>query len=141
VPPRIEDHQAPPGATKVMMDLQHYVDTCGLEPALIELAKLRASPINGCAFCIHMHTKDARAMGENNQRLYTLSAWPEAPFDTDRERAALVWTDAVTLIADGHVPDEVYAQVREHFSEQALVNLTMAVVAINGWNRLAISFR
>jgi AhpD family alkylhydroperoxidase len=117
------------------------VDNCGLEPALIELVKLRASQINGCAFCIDMHTKDARAMGETEQRLYALSAWREAPFYTDRERAALAWTDAVTLVADGHVPDEVYTHVRQHFSQQELVNLTMAGIAINGWNRLAISFR
>jgi AhpD family alkylhydroperoxidase len=118
VPPRIEDHQAPPGATKVMTDLQHYVDTCGLEPALLELAKLRASQINGCAFCIDRHTKDASAMGESEQRLYALNAWHEAPFDTDRERATLAWTEAVTLVADGHVPDDVYAHVRQHSSEQ-----------------------
>jgi AhpD family alkylhydroperoxidase len=138
---RIDYHKAPPGAAKVMMDLQYYVDGCGLEPALLELVKLRASQINGCAFCIDMHTKDARAMGETEQRLYALNAWHEAPFYTDRERAALAWTEAVTLVADGHVPDDVYAHVRQHFSEQELVNLTMAVVAINGWNRLAISFR
>jgi AhpD family alkylhydroperoxidase len=139
--PRIDYHKAPPGATKAMLDLQKYVDNCGLEPALIELVKLRASQINGCAFCIDMHTKDARAMGETEQRLYALSAWREAPFYTDRERAALAWTDAVTLVADGHVPDEVYTHARQHFSQQELVNLTMAGVAINGWNRLAISFR
>lgn len=138
---RIDYHKAPPGAAKVMMDLQHYVDGCGLEPALLELVKLRASQINGCAFCIDMHTKDARAMGETEQRLYALNAWHEAPFYMDRERAALAWTEAVTLVADGHVPDDVYAHARQHFSEQELVNLTMAVVAINGWNRLAISCR
>ena len=111
------------------MGLRHYVDGCGLEPALLELVKPRASQINGCAFCIDMHTKDARAMGETEQRLYALNAWHEAPFYTDRERAALAWTEAVTLVADGHVPDEVYAHARQHFSEQELVNLTM------GWSR------
>jgi AhpD family alkylhydroperoxidase len=105
------------------------------------LIKTRASQINGCAYCIDMHTKEARAKGESEQRLYLLNAWREAPFYTDRERAALAWTEAVTLVADGHVPDEVYEQARVQFSEQELVNLTMAIVAINGWNRLAISFR
>jgi AhpD family alkylhydroperoxidase len=139
--PRIDYHKAPSGAKKVMLDLQHYVDHCGLEPALLELVKLRASQINGCAFCIDMHTKDARVMGETEQRLYGLSAWQEAPFYTERERAVLAWTEAVTLVADSHVPDGVYAHVRQHVSEQELVNLTLAAVAINGWNRLAISFR
>ena len=139
--PRIDYHQAPPGAAKVMMDLQRYVDECGLEPALLELVKLRASQINGCVFCIDMHMKDARAMGESEQRLHALNAWHEAPFYTARERAALAWTEAVTLVSDGHVPDEVYAHVRQHFNEQELMNLTMAVVAINGWNRLAVSCR
>jgi AhpD family alkylhydroperoxidase len=141
MPPRIDDHQAPPGAAKVMWDLQHSVDTGGLEPARLELVKLLASQINGCAFCIDSHAEDARAMGETEQRLCALKAWPEAPFYTARERVALAWTEAVTLVADGQVPDDVYAHARQHFSEQELVNLTMAVVAINGWNRLAISFR
>lgn len=126
---------------KVMRAVQQYVDESGLEPRLLGLVKLHASQINGCAYCIDMHTKDARAMGETEQRLYALSAWREAPFYSERERAALEWTDAVTLIADDRVPDETYESVRRQFNEQDLVNLTMAVVAINGWNRLAISFR
>lgn len=124
-----------------MMALEKYVNQSGLERPLIELVKLRASQINGCAYCIDMHTKDARAAGESEQRLYALTAWRETPFYSERERAALAWTEAVTLIADGHVPDEVYEQARTQFSEKELVDLTMAVIAINGWNRLAISFR
>jgi len=138
---RLDFTKAAPGALKVMLDLQAYVNQCGLEPSLVELVKLRASQINGCAYCIDMHSKDARAGGETEQRLYALDAWRETPFYSDRERAALAWTEAVTLIADGHVPDRVYNEVREHFTEQEMVNLTLAVIAINGWNRLAISFR
>jgi AhpD family alkylhydroperoxidase len=139
--PRIDYNSVAPEALKAMYSLESYVRRSGLEPTLIELIKLRASQINGCAFCIDMHTKDARAHGETEQRLYLLSAWREAPFYTDRERAALEWTEAVTLVAEGHVPDSVYERVREQFSEKEMVNLTMAVVAINSWNRLAISFR
>lgn len=138
---RIDYNNVAPEALKVMYGLEAYVRRSGLEPSLLELIKLRASQINGCAFCIDMHTKDARARGESEQRLYLLDAWREAPFYTERERAALEWTEAVTLITNGHVPDSLYERVREQFSEQELVNLTMAVVAINGWNRLAISFR
>ncbi len=124
-----------------MQGLEKYVAECGLEQSLLELVRTRASQINGCAYCLDMHTKDARANGESEQRLYALPAWKEAPFYTERERAALLWTEALTLIADNHVPDEVYEQVRQHFSEAELINLTLAVVAINGWNRIAISFR
>jgi AhpD family alkylhydroperoxidase len=113
----------------------------GLEPSLVELIKLRASLINGCAYCIDMHTKDTRAEGETEQRLYVVSAWRETPFFTDRERAALEWTEAVTLVSQDHVPDSVYERARQHFTEKELVDLTMAIIAINGWNRLAISFR
>jgi len=112
-----------------------------LDPSLIELVKMRSSQINGCAYCIDMHSKDARAAGETEQRLYALNAWRETPFFSDRERAALAWTEAVTLVSEGHVPDDVYAEASKQFSEEELVNLTMAVVAINGWNRLAIAFR
>jgi len=112
-----------------------------LDPSLIELVKMRSSQINGCAYCIDMHSKDARAAGETEQRLYALNAWRETPFFSDRERAALAWTEAVTLVSEGHVPDEVYAEASKQFYEEELVNLTMAVVAINGWNRLAIAFR
>ena len=138
---RIDYMEVAPGAMKTMYGLEKYLAACGLEPVLIDLIKLRASQINGCAYCIDMHTKDARARGESEQRLYELDAWRETPFYTDRERAALAWTEAVTLIAVEHVPDEVYKQAREQFTEQELVNLTLALVAINGWNRFAISFR
>ncbi len=111
------------------------------EPSLIELVKMRASQINGCAYCLDMHSKDARAAGETEQRLYALNAWRETPFFTDRERAALEWTEALTLVAEDHVPDEVYEEARKHFAEEELVNLSMAIVSINGWNRLAIAFR
>jgi AhpD family alkylhydroperoxidase len=113
----------------------------GLERSLYELVKTRASQINGCAYCIDMHTKDARKAGETEQRLYTLSAWRETPFYSDRERAALAWTEALTLITENEVPDSLYEATREHFNEQEIVALTMAIVAINGWNRLAIGFR
>ena len=126
---------------RAMVALQDYVDDRGLEPLLLELVKMRASQINGCAYCIDMHSKDARAMGENEQRLYELNAWREAPFYNERERAALLWTEELTLISQNHVPDAVYEEVRQHFSEEELVNLTLAIVAINGWNRLAIGFR
>ena len=139
--PRMAYAKAAPGVYKTMLALESYLSDCGLEPALLDLVRLRASQINGCAFCIDMHWKDLRAAGESEQRLYELNAWRETPFYTDRERAALAWTEAVTLITEGHVPDEVYAQARAQFSEAELANLTLAVVAINGWNRLAISFR
>jgi AhpD family alkylhydroperoxidase len=139
--PRIAYGDVASGAVKVMYGLEAYVRQSGLEPSLLELVKLRASQINGCAYCIDMHTKDARARGESEQRLYALVAWRETPFYSERERAALLWTEAVTLIAEGHVPDAVYEEARRAFTEEELVNLTMAVVAINGWNRLAISFR
>jgi AhpD family alkylhydroperoxidase len=124
-----------------MLGLERFVRGCGLEHPLLELVKTRASQINGCAYCIDMHTKDARAAGETEQRLYGLSAWREAPFYTDRERAALEWTEALTLISEDEISDELYARVRERFSEEEIVNLTMAIVAINGWNRLAVPFR
>lgn len=139
--PRIKYATVAPGALKAMGALEAYVGQSGLERPLVELVKLRASQINGCAYCIDMHTKDARAAGESEQRLYGLTAWRETPFYTDRERAALAWTEAVTQVADGHVPDDVFEQAREQFGEKELVDLTTAIVAINGWNRLAISFR
>ena len=138
---RIDPSKIPVGAMKPMYRLEEYLKKCGLKSSLLDLVKLRASQINGCAFCIDMHTKDARARGESEQRLYLLDAWRESPFYSERERAALEWTEAVTLVASGHVPDSVYERAREQFTEPELVNLTMAVVAINGWNRLAISFR
>ncbi len=124
-----------------MYGLEKYVRQSGLEHSLLELVKTRASQINGCAYCIDMHTKDARALGETEQRLYGLSAWRETPFYSERERAGLEWTEALTLISQNHVPDELYERVRQQFTEAELINLTLAVVAINGWNRLAISFR
>jgi AhpD family alkylhydroperoxidase len=125
-----------------MAALEGYVrNSSRLEPALLELVRVRASQINGCAFCIDMHTQDARAHGEAEQRLYALSAWRDTPFFTDRERAALAWTEAITLISHDHAPDDVYATVQQRFTEEELVHLTLAIVAINGWNRLAISFR
>jgi AhpD family alkylhydroperoxidase len=139
--PRIVARKVAPGAIEAMNGLEAYLEECGLEPSLLDLVRTRASQINGCAYCIDMHTKDARAQGESEQRLYALNAWRETPFYTDRERAALAWTEALTLITEGHVPDKVYEQVRRHFTEQELVNLTLAVVSINGWNRIAISFR
>ena len=132
---------APAGAAQAMFGLEKYVRNCGLEHSLLELMKMRASQINGCAYCLDMHSKDARAAGETEQRLYALNAWRETPFFTDRERAGLEWTEALTLVSANHVPGEVYASVREQFSETEIVNLSMAVVAINGWNRLMISFR
>jgi AhpD family alkylhydroperoxidase len=138
--PRIDYHHAA-GAYQVMAGLEKYVRNCGLEHSLLELVKTRASQINGCAYCIDMHTKDARAAGETEQRLYALSAWRETPFYSDRERAALEWTEALTLISENDVPDELFEAVREHFSEEEIVNLSLAVITINGWNRLAIPFR
>jgi len=126
---------------KAMLALEKYVHACGLEPKLIELVKMRASQINGCAYCLDMHSKDARALGETEQRLYALNAWRETPFYGERERAALEWTEAVTLVAETHVPDEIYEQARKHFSEKELLDLTFAVVVINSWNRLAVSLR
>ncbi len=139
--PRVEYAKVAPGAVHAMLGLESYVHACGLESALLDLVRTRASQINGCAYCLDMHTKDARAGGESEQRLYTLPAWRETPFFSERERAALAWTEAVTEIAGSHTPDELYEEVRRHFTEKELVDLTMAVVAINGWNRLSIAFR
>jgi AhpD family alkylhydroperoxidase len=139
--PRFKTLNAASQATKAMSELQAAVDKSELEPALVDLVKLRASQINGCAFCINMHFQEAKARGESEQRLYLLDAWRESPVYTDRERAALAWTEAVTLITIGHVPDEIFAQAREQFTETELANLTLAVVAINGWNRFSIAFR
>ncbi len=138
---RLDYAKAAPGGVKALYGLEAYLAGCGLEPSLRELVKLRASQINGCAYCIDMHTKDARARGETEQRLYLLDAWREAPFYSDRERAALAWTEAVTLITDGHAPDEVFEQARKHFTDQELADLTLAIAAINAWNRLSIGFR
>jgi AhpD family alkylhydroperoxidase len=125
---------------QAMLKLSSEVEA-RVERTLFELVKIRASQMNGCAYCIDMHTKDARAAGETEQRIYALNAWRETPFFSDRERAALEWTEAVTRVADTHVPDEIYERVARHFKEAELVALTFAVVAINSWNRLAVSFR
>lgn len=130
-----------PGAMAAMHGLEEYVHGCGLEAPMLELVKTRASQINGCGYCLDMHTKDARLLGETEQRLYALSAWRETPFYTPRERAALAWTEALTRISDGPVSDELYAEVRLEFSEKELADLTLAIVAINGWNRFAVSMR
>jgi AhpD family alkylhydroperoxidase len=139
--PRIDYLKASPETTKAMYGLERAVRNSGLEHSLLELVKMRASQINGCAFCLDMHSKDARAAGETEQRLYTLKAWRETPFFSDRERAALEWTESLTLVARSHVPDDLFDRVRQHFTETELVDLTFAVVAINGWNRLAIAVR
>jgi AhpD family alkylhydroperoxidase len=138
---RLDYAKAAPGAREAMYAVEQYVRECGLERRLLELVKLRASQINGCAYCVDMHTKDARANGETEQRLYAVVVWREAPFFTERERAALAWTEAVTLVSQEQVPDKVFEIARKEFSDKELVDLTMAVIAINGWNRLAISFR
>jgi len=139
--PRMNFYQAAPEAIKALSALETLLLGSGLEQSLIELVKTRASQINGCAFCINMHTQDARKRGETEQRLYLLNAWREAPLYTDRERAALAWTEALTLIAETHAPDDIYNEVRKYFSETDTVNLTMLIGTINMWNRLAISFR
>jgi AhpD family alkylhydroperoxidase len=138
---RLDFRKASPAGNKAMMGLHMFVRDCGLDHSLLELVKLRASQINQCAHCIDMHTKELRADGESEQRLYLLNAWRESPFYSDRERAALAWTEAVTLVAQTQVPDEVYEEVRKQFSEEELANLTMAIVAINGANRLNVAFR
>jgi AhpD family alkylhydroperoxidase len=139
--PRIEYAKAAPGTVQAMRALETYVQQSGLERSLLHLIKTRASQINGCAFCLDMHTREAREDGEMEERLYVLSAWRETADYTDRERAALAWTEAVTRIADGHVPDDVYEVARQQFTDKELADLTLAVVAINGWNRLSIAFR
>jgi AhpD family alkylhydroperoxidase len=138
---RLNYVKAAPDGYRAMAALNRYVEECDLEPLLLELVKMRASQINGCAYCLDMHSKDARALGESEQRLYALNAWRETPFYSQRERAALLWTEELTLVSQAHVPDAVYEEVRQHFSEEELVNLTLAIVTINGWNRLAIGFR
>jgi AhpD family alkylhydroperoxidase len=138
---RINMYEVAPDAVKAMLGLEKYLHSCGLEPGLIHLLKLRASQINGCGYCIDMHSKDARALGESEQRLYLLDAWREAPFYTDRERAALEWMEAVTRVAETQVPDDVYERARAQFSEKELVDLTLLAATINAWNRLAISLR
>ncbi len=129
-----------PGGVNAINELEEYIKHCGLEISLLELVRLRSSQINGCAYCIDMHTKDARDEGESEQRLYGVSAWRESPFYSEREKAALAWTEAITLISEKQVPEEVYERAKKQFSEKELVDLTLAVIAINAWNRLSIPF-
>lgn len=138
---RINVHDISPNAYQAMGALQHFVDQSALPRELLQLVLMRASQINGCAYCLDMHSKDAMALGVPAQKLFVLDAWREAPFYNEKERAALEWTEAVTLVAEAGVPDEVYESVRNQFSEPELVELTMAIITINGWNRLAISMR
>jgi AhpD family alkylhydroperoxidase len=138
---RIAYNQVAPDGVHAMRQLEQYVKQSGLEPGLLELMKIRVSQLNGCAYCIDMHTKEARARGETEQRLYGLSAWRETPFYSERERAALAWAEAVTLLAQNSIPNKLYEQARGQFSEKELVDLTLGVIAINGWNRVAVAFR
>jgi AhpD family alkylhydroperoxidase len=138
---RFNYFKAAPDAYKAMSGLEAYLHGCGLEEGLLHLIKLRASQINGCAFCLDMHSKDLRSIGETEQRLYTLDAWRECPWYTDRERAALAWTEALTLVTQGHVPDVVYEEARKQFNEKELTDLSVAITTINAWNRLSIAFR
>jgi AhpD family alkylhydroperoxidase len=139
--PRIDFQKTSPKPMQLMLALEGYLRTSGLDHGLLYLIKMRASQINGCAYCLDMHSKDARAAGESEQRLYALNAWDETPFFSERERAALQWTEALTLITEGHVPDAVYNSVREQFNEQEIVNLSLAITTINAWNRLSIALR
>lgn len=137
---RIDYKKESPGAFQAMLGMENYVRQCGLEHSLLELVKTRVSQINGCAYCLDMHTKDARAAGETEQRLYLLPAWRETTFYSERERAALAWAETVTQLSGHGVPDELYEEVRQQFAEKEMVDLTLAIIAINGWNRLAIPF-
>ncbi len=138
---RIDLMHVNPGVIQAMLGLERQVRQAGLEQTLLDLVRMRASQINGCAHCLDMHSKDARANGEAEQRLYGLEAWRETPYYSPRERAALEWTEALTLVADTGVPDDVYARVRDQFSEDELVHLSLAIVSINGWNRLNVAAR
>ena len=139
--PRMDYLKSARGAYHAMLGIEHYLEQSGLEAGLQNLVKLRVSQVNGCAYCIDMHWKDLRAAGETEQRLYGLDAWEESPYYTDRERAALAWAEAVTNIQDGHVPDEVFEQVKNSFNDKELADLTLAITAINSWNRLSIAAR
>ena len=139
--PRFDYTRAAPAGYKAMLGLEAFLHSCGLELPLIHLIKLRVSQINGCAFCIDMHWKDLRAIGETEQRLYSLDAWHECPFYSARERAALRWAEAVTNLSNGHVPDEIHDEIRRQFDEADVANLTFVVTTINAWNRLAIASR
>jgi AhpD family alkylhydroperoxidase len=138
---RIDVTKVSPAAFQALAGLQAYVDKSGLDPKLRELVKIRASQINGCAYCLAMHTRDARKLGETDERMHLLDAWREAPLYSARERAALEWIEAITLVAQGHIPDESFEEVRKQFSEKEIIDLTVAAIAINSWNRAAIAFR
>jgi AhpD family alkylhydroperoxidase len=138
---RIDLMHVSPGIMHAMLGLERQVQKAGLDSKLLDLVRMRASQINGCAFCLDMHSKDARANGETEQRLYGLEAWRETPYYAARERAALEWTEALTLVSESHVPDELYERVRAQFSEDELIHLSLAIVAINGWNRLNVAAR
>ena len=138
---RINFMNVNPGILQAMLGLEKQVSKSRLDTKLLDLVRMRASQMNGCAYCLDMHSKDARAAGETEQRLYGLNAWRETPYYSARERAALEWTEALTLIIEGHVPDEVYERVRQEFSEDELAHLSLAIVAINGWNRLNVAAR
>ncbi len=138
---RIHYMKVAPNIYRGLLEIEEYLKECGLEELLLNLVKLRVSQINGCAYCLDMHWKDLRAMGENEQRLYSLDAWEESPYYSDRERAALAWAEALTRVSETHVPDEVYEEAKKRFNEKELADLTLAVVAINGWNRLTIAAR
>lgn len=138
---RLDAHKAAPAAYQALSALESYVRKSGIDPGLYELIKLRASQINGCAYCLHMHSRDARARGESEDRLHVLAAWRESPLYSEHERAVLAWTEALTLISETHAPDDVYENLRRHYSETKIVNLSVAVAMINTWNRLAIGFR
>ncbi len=138
---RLDYTKASPEAYKAMLQMEGVVRRSGIDPKLLELMKIRSSQLNGCAYCIDMHTKDARFKGETEQRIYSLDAWRETPFYTDKERAALAWTEAITNIQTGHAPEAVYQELSRNFSEQERVNITLAITTINAWNRIAIGFR
>jgi AhpD family alkylhydroperoxidase len=138
---RLNAYEAAPDAMRAVQRVEAYIQQCGLEKSLIELVKMRASQINGCAYCLHVHSADARRAGETEQRLYLLNAWHEAPLYTDRERAALAWTEALTRVEETHAPDSIYDEVRQHFKDKELADLTTLIGLINLWNRLAIGFR
>ncbi len=139
--PRLDYKKASPDAYRAMQVLEQHVRGSGLDHALLELVKTRVSQINGCAHCLEMHTKEARAAGESEQRLYLLSAWRETPYYSERERAALAWAESVTRLCEADIDDALFEETRRHFSEKELVDLTLAIIAINGWNRLAVPFR
>jgi AhpD family alkylhydroperoxidase len=138
---RIDYRGVAPGGIRAMTELEHYIRESGLEESLLHLIQLRASQVNGCAYCVDMHSREAREDGESEQRLYAVVAWRDAPFFSERERAALAWTEALTLVSERGAPDDLYEAVREHFTEKELVDLTLAIATINAWNRTSIAFR